>query len=261
MTDKVFAASPAFSHDGSQIAFSSEIDGFDQLFVLDLLTKSARQLTVDHSNKSHPSWHPNGKKLVYDSDRSGKRGLYALDIETAESYLLFNRAIEARDGQFNSKANLLVFSGKASNEKYWNIYSYDFIYHNLNKISSHNKDCHFPKWSPEAAYISYHTSESNNQVKGHIIHWYGKPAFDPSSNNSYMSDISWSPNGYKIVFIAKNEGIYQLLISRRDGTEVQLLASSSHAIQHPDWSPDGRSLIFTMAESAEKQNIWLLNLE
>lgn len=255
-----FAAHPAFSSDGSQIVYSSESSGFEQLFVLDLGTKSTRQLTFDRANSRHPSWHPNGEQIIYDSDISGKSQLYALNIESATSHLLFNRNIEARNGQFNSLANLLIFTGKGSNEK-WNIYSYDFIYNNLNKISSHNKDCHFPKWSPEAAYISYHTSESNNQVNGHIIHWYGKPAFDPSSNNSYMSDISWSPNGYKIVFVTKKDGIYQLLISRRDGTEVQLLASSSNAIQHPDWSPDGRSIIFTLAESADKQKIWLLMLE
>lgn len=256
-----FAAHPAFSNDGSQIVYSLESSGFEQLFVLDLGTKSTRQLTFDPANKSHPSWHPNGKQIIYDSDISGKRQLYALNIETLTSHLLFNRAIEARDGQFNSRANLLVFTGKASNEKNWNIYSYDFIYNNLNKISAHNSDCYLPEWSPRSEYISYHTSINSQQVKSHLIHWYGKPAFDPGLINGNMSDISWSPNGYKIVFVAKNDEIFQLFISRRDGTEVQLLASSSHEIKHPDWSPDGRSLIFTLAESADKQNIWLLNLE
>lgn len=260
-TNEDFAAHPAFSCDGSQIVYSSEINGYEQLFILDLGTQSTRQLTFDPANKSHPSWHANGKQIIYDSDISSKRQLYALDIETVESHLLFNRTIEARDGQFNSKANLLVFSGKESNEKYWNIYSYDFIYNNLNKISSHNSDCYFPEWSPRSEYISYHSNINTQQVKSHLIHWYGKPAFDPGLLNSNMSDISWSPNGYKIVFVVKNEGIYQLLISRRDGTQVQLLASSSHTIQHPDWSPDGRSLIFTLTESSDKQNIWLLNLE
>lgn len=256
-----FATHPAFSHDGSQIVYSSESSGFDQLFVMDLGTKSTRQLTFDQANSRHPSWYPNDKQIIYDSDISGKSQLYALNIETATSHLLFNRDIEAGAGQFNSRANLLVFTGKRSNEKYWNIYSYDFIYNNLNKISSHNNDCHFPKWSPEAAYISYHTTVNYNQAKSHIIHWYGKAAFDPSSNNSNMSNISWSPNGYKIVFVVKNDEIFQLFISRRDGTEVQLLASSSHAIMHPDWSPDGKSITFTLSQTAETQNIWLLMLE
>jgi Tol biopolymer transport system component len=256
-----FAAHPAFSHDGSQIVFSSEINGFEQLFILDLATQSTRQLTFARANSRHPSWHPNGEQVIYDSDINGKSQLYALNIESAASHLLFNRDIEARAGQFNSRANLLVFVGKESNQKHWNIYSYDFIYNNLNKISSHNSDCYFPKWSPEAAYISYHRTVYNNQANGHIMHWYGKKAFDPSSNNSYMSDISWSPTGYKIVFVTKKNDIYQLLISRRDGTEIQLLASSSHAIIHPDWSPDGQNITFTLAQTAEAQNIWLLMLE
>jgi Tol biopolymer transport system component len=256
-----FANHPTFSQDGSQIAFSSEINGFEQLFVFDIEEHTTQQLTFDPANSRHPSWHPNAKQIIYDSDIDGKSQLYGLDLESRKSQVLFKRDIAAVAGQFNSQTNLLVFVGKESNQKYWNIYSYDFTYNNLNKISDHNSHCHFPKWSPRSEYISYHTAINKNQHKSHIIHWYGKPAFDPTVYNNNMSGIAWSPTGYKIVFVVKNDDFYQLFFSQRDGTEVQLLASSSHAIQLPDWSPDGRSIIFTLTESVDKQNIWLLNLE
>jgi len=90
-------AHPRFSPDGSQIAFDSErIVKTDQpryglfanlttdLYLIDLSTLAARQLTNEAFKCQRPVWAEEGTKLVYVSDRDGVSGLEAMDLSTLQ---------------------------------------------------------------------------------------------------------------------------------------------------------------------------------
>jgi TolB protein len=227
---------------------------------LDIQSHDITQLTYTDANNTNPSWHPDGIQFVFDSDISGIKQVYILNPEKQANRKLINREIQAFDGRLNSHSNLLVFVGKGPNEKHWNIYSYDFIYNNLNKITYHNSNCQSPRWSPDAAYISYYKQIDYQTFEPAIIHWYGKSAFDSALDQPNMHGINWSPDGYKIVYVTKSDDQFQLYISRRNGTEKLLIASSSFKLSQPDWSPDGSRIVFCVDEGYGKQNLWLINL-
>jgi hypothetical protein len=83
-------SSPCLSPDGSTIAFSA-IDGFGKsdLFLYDLATGTVRRLTDDYYEDVDPDWRPDGRALVFSSDRCGDihKGTHCLetiDVETGE---------------------------------------------------------------------------------------------------------------------------------------------------------------------------------
>jgi TolB protein len=55
-----------------------------QLLTVSLRDRSLKQLTSDGRNED-PSWAPDGRHLVFVSDRSGVRQLWVLDVESGRT--------------------------------------------------------------------------------------------------------------------------------------------------------------------------------
>ncbi len=62
-------AHPAWSPDGKEIAFSGMIEGQTDLFIYNFKTRKVRQLTDDLYSEVYPDYSPDGKFLVFSSDR------------------------------------------------------------------------------------------------------------------------------------------------------------------------------------------------
>jgi TolB protein len=72
---------PEWSPDGLSVAFHRDVGGTLQVFVLDVRTRTVRQLTSVGRNED-PTWAPDSRHLAFVSDRSGYRQLWIIDLET-----------------------------------------------------------------------------------------------------------------------------------------------------------------------------------
>ncbi|HUR30685.1 MAG TPA: hypothetical protein VMZ69_04585 [Saprospiraceae bacterium] len=62
-------AHPSWSPDGKEIAFTGMVEGQTDLFIYNLKTKKVRQITNDFYSEVYPDYSPDGKYLVFSSDR------------------------------------------------------------------------------------------------------------------------------------------------------------------------------------------------
>lgn len=90
--DEVFH--PAWSPDGSQLAFSGLAGGYSNLWVLELASGAVRKLTDDAFADLQPAWSPDGRRLVFATDRFstsldtlqfGEYELAIMDVATGRS--------------------------------------------------------------------------------------------------------------------------------------------------------------------------------
>lgn len=75
---------PAWSPDGSEIIFASNIDGDDyEIYVMDANGEDPsqwRQLTNNSWNDRGPAWSPSGEWIAYYSDRTGSDQIYVMRV-------------------------------------------------------------------------------------------------------------------------------------------------------------------------------------
>ena len=75
--------SPAWSADGSQIAFQSNRSGNNDVYILNVATGSVTQVTTSPAADLQPAWSPDSTSLVYVSRASGATELWAIDLSAA----------------------------------------------------------------------------------------------------------------------------------------------------------------------------------
>jgi WD40-like Beta Propeller Repeat len=87
--DQVFT--PRFSPDGKQLAVSAwRAGGHRDIWLIDAVSGSARELTHDRAIDSGPTWSPDGQRVYFSSDRTGIANIFAFELTTGLTYQVTN---------------------------------------------------------------------------------------------------------------------------------------------------------------------------
>ena len=81
-TDTASASDPAFSPDGSRIAFVSQRDGNAEIYVMNADGTGTTRVSSDPQPDGRPSFMPDGQSLVFHSSRTaGKQEIWAVNVD------------------------------------------------------------------------------------------------------------------------------------------------------------------------------------
>ncbi len=81
-TDTASASDPAFSPDGSRIAFVSQRDGNAEIYVMNADGTGTTRVSNDPQPDGRPSFMPDGQSLVFHSSRTaGKQEIWAVNVD------------------------------------------------------------------------------------------------------------------------------------------------------------------------------------
>ena len=64
------------SPDGTQVALAISVGGSQDIYVWDMIHENMRKLTFDEADDSYPIWTPDGKRILFTSNRKDKTGVY-----------------------------------------------------------------------------------------------------------------------------------------------------------------------------------------
>ena len=113
-----FNDEPAFSPDGSKIAFVSERDGNPEIYVMDADGSNAQRLTDDPAADADPAWSADGTRIYFDADTDGNQDVYSMKADGSDYAELarfrpadtvgLGQLMEATDGNFAGATNYLA---------------------------------------------------------------------------------------------------------------------------------------------------------
>lgn len=109
------AYSPAWSPDGHLIAYSRwKPGGFRDIHLYDLRSRKDRALWNDRAMDLDPRFSPDGRFLLFSSDRTGIYNIYALELATERLYQVTNILSGAFQPAVSPDGDRLVFTGFTS---------------------------------------------------------------------------------------------------------------------------------------------------
>ncbi|MFB0536693.1 MAG: tetratricopeptide repeat protein [Anaerolineae bacterium] len=79
---------PAWSPDGSQVAFMSSRDGNWEIYVVNLANPEPRRLTTNPANDGLPAWSPDGQRIAFLSDRGGIWAIHLMNADGSDQHQL-----------------------------------------------------------------------------------------------------------------------------------------------------------------------------
>jgi len=111
-----------------------------------------------------------------------------------------------------------------------------------------------PRWSPDRRRIVFARGSSGSATQVYVIDVDGPSAMVRVADGW---DPAWSPDGSKIVFTSSggiNPGVWGIHVMNADGSDVRRLTYPNDPVRcpqgstamdlRPDWSPDGRRILF-----------------
>jgi Tol biopolymer transport system component len=110
-------APPSFSPDGSRIAFTSDIaePGVNlDVYVINRDGSGLRRLTTDPAIDAEADWSPDGRKLVFNSDRDGDHELYVMDTAGRHVRQLTRNRATDRQPDWSPTGRRIAYASDAS---------------------------------------------------------------------------------------------------------------------------------------------------
>ena len=109
------AYTPAWSPDGKLIAYSRwKLGGYRDIHLYDLVTGKDRALSVDRALDLDPRFSPDGRYLLFSSDRTGIYNVFAYELATARLYQVTNLLAGAFQPAVSPDGRRLVYTGFTS---------------------------------------------------------------------------------------------------------------------------------------------------
>jgi TolB protein len=225
--------SPAWSPDGSSIAYVS----FDQkkpvVVVQNLAQGTTRVIANFRGNNSAPAWSPDGKWLAVALSKDGLTQIYRISASGGEATRLTHSPGIDTQPAFSPDGKWIAFtSDRGGTPQIYRMPASGGEPTRLTFDGSYNVG---PRYSPDGKYLAFVQREGGRY----------RIALLEIATNQVVSltdrtlddSPTFAPNGKMILYEAQVGGRGQLAAVSSDGKVRQRLSSSAGDVQDPAWGP------------------------
>ncbi|HEX8140394.1 MAG TPA: S9 family peptidase [Pyrinomonadaceae bacterium] len=217
-------------HYSQQLYKTNDTGWFDDkrthIWIVDVKSGQAAQLTSgDDWDDRDPQWSPDGKRLAFVSDRTGR----------------------AYEESRNTDVWVINVAGGP-----------------LVKISDHAEQDESPRWSPDGKTIAFTGSVTErDHPKIWLAPSAGGAASTLAVKDLDLipSDLEWSPDGRSLYFGAGVRGEYQLFRAGLSSREARPITVGPRAVRNMDISPRGGRMTYTVNDFKHLDDLYVADLD
>lgn len=220
------------------------------LWLIDLASGDARQLTQDSSSNTSPSWSPDGSQIAFLSNRCGEKQVFLLPIDGGEARQ-FTNLPQGADGPpvWSPDGERIAFTAPAGAEP---------------------RDPTAPYRVTRFIYRFDGVGYLDDAVQNiYVQSLHGGDATQLTDDAHLDRTLRWSPDGCEILYLASFDPDRSDLFSAKlrtvnlQGDLAEILGLDWGFIKNAGWLPDGKSIMVVASRSdqpmATKDDLWIVN--
>lgn len=221
---------PAWSPDGSAIAFASDRDGSQNIYRMNADGSDVRQLTRGTEKSYMPTWSPDGKKIAFSRNwRGGDPRIFVMDADGSNQMNL-TPSRPAYDPAWSPDGKKIAFASHSGRGFRLSVMDSDGGNAQILSATDNTFGAVYPAWSPDGKQIAY-GEMCGGAVEICVWDTEEKTLKQLTKSGGVNCFPAWSPDGKKIAFA--RYGRFQIMDA--DGSNRKEISGAE--VARSGWRP------------------------
>lgn len=194
------------------------------------------RLTQNESISVHPSWSPDGSRIVFEGHHEDAQGeIYAINADgTGQTRLMTSPGYD-QTPEWSPDGTKIAFSSNRAGFVEWQVYLMNPDGSGVTNVSQGATTDAAPSWSPDGSKIAFESDRDGNR-EIYSMDADGSGQIRLTVNSARDVDACWSPDGTKIAFVSDRDGDNEIYVMNADGSgETNLSQSAGSGESYPNW--------------------------
>jgi TolB protein len=225
--------SPAWSQDGSKVAYVSFEEKKPVVWTQNLLTGERRKVANFKGSNSAPAWSPDGSKLAIALSRDGLTQIYTINADGTGLQRLTSSSSIDTEPQFSADGQSVYFLSDRSGGP--QIYRMNANGGEAKRVTFNGSYNITPRISPDGRTLAY-ISRREGKFQLYALDL-GSGQELKLSDTTKDESPSFSPNGRYIMYATETGRRATLAVVSVDGKVKQTISVQAGDIREPTWGP------------------------
>jgi TolB protein len=223
---------PAYSPDGSQIAFTSYLRGTPDMWLVSAAGGRARTLTRKPGMNSGADWAPDGRSIVLTQSYEGNAELYRVGLDGARSDRLTRGPFIDMSATHSPDGTQIAFVSDRGGSP--QVYVMPASGGSARRVTFQGGNNTTPRWSPAAnkPRIAFTGRDEKGQFDIFVYDMQTQKMERITQNQGSNQSPDWSPDGRLLVYASSRGGLF--VVNPETRKEVQIYKGKANS---PSWGP------------------------
>jgi TolB protein len=152
---------PAWSPDGTKLAFTSSRNGNPEIYTMNRDGSSVQRITNHPAIDATPTWSPTGTQIAFTSDRTGSPQIYVVNVDGTGLVQITRESHCDRPTWSPAPYNEIAYSSRMGAGN--NIRVYEFKTNASRTLTDGIGNNESPTFSPNGRHVAFVSSRAGNQ--------------------------------------------------------------------------------------------------